>query len=130
MHLVAQGVQFKTDAFNRIAQQGLELSAERKRRERERDLCTTAFLFTQPDGRVSCTFINGREASSPFSKTDVEYPNEDAVPSVIQDKIALLRFSDEDKFIPEVGRRVHKAFWVVLSADEMQAINAPTPTAA
>jgi hypothetical protein len=121
-HLCMQGVQFKTDAFRKIAQQGVEMAEERRRRAQARDTSVTAFVYTQPDNSVLCTFIqSGSTFATPVTKTEVKFPDEDAVPSVIQDKIALLRFADEDTFVPEVGRRVHKAFWVVLSADEAQA---------
>ena len=118
-YLVTQGVQFKTDTFRRIARQGLELDEERRRREHARDSSIVAFTFTQPDGRVSCTFIQGKDLSD--VQTVVEYPNEDAMPSVMQDKIAMLRFAGVDVFVPEVGRRLHKAFWLILSAAEAQA---------
>lgn len=123
-YLLAQGAQFKTAAFRKIAEQGMEMVEERKRRTHSRDTSTCAFLYTQPDGRVLCTFLQNASAM-PVTQTDFEYPNEDAIPLVMQDKIALLRFADADTFVPEVGRRVHKAFWVVLSADELQAVSAP-----
>jgi hypothetical protein len=126
-HLLTQGVQFKTDWFRKIAQQGMEMDEERKRRMQSRDASTIAFVRTEPDGRVSCTYVStGSTLAIPVSKTDVGFPNEDALPTVIQDKIALLRFADENTFVPEVGRRVHKAFWVVLSVDELQAACAAT----
>jgi len=122
-NLCMQGVQFKTDAFRKIAQQGMEMVEERRRRTQARDTSVTAFVHAQPDNTVHCTFIqSGSTLAIPVTKTDVKFPDEDAVPSVIQDKIALLRFADADMFVPEVGRRVHKAFWVILSADEAQAV--------
>jgi DNA-directed RNA polymerase specialized sigma24 family protein len=112
----AQGVQFKTSVFRSLAEKGIELRRESVRRARERDSMVTFFVYIQPDGRVSCT-VNA--VNQPGLVSSLEYANEQEMPEVMQDRMAVLRFTDSAVFLPEVGKRVKGGFWLLLNAAEV-----------
>jgi hypothetical protein len=99
--LVSVGVQFRTDKFRKLAEEGLPAYLEKQAR-RKADKPATHVIFN-PDESVAVT--DDREAHT--------YDSFDMVPQAIQQQVSLLRMVEADQYLPEVGIKFdNNVFWV------------------
>jgi hypothetical protein len=99
--LVSVGVQFRTDKFRKLAEEGLPAYLEKQAR-RKADKPATHVIFN-PDESVAVTDKDGATTYDSF----------DMVPQAIQQQVSLLRMMEADQYLPEVGIRFDKnVFWV------------------
>jgi hypothetical protein len=118
MYLQSMGVQFKTNEFREMATQGLELYGEAQRRRNANLIMINVFI--QPDGSV----LVGWPHSSSAPMGSVTYENMDSAPEIIQQKIAMLKMCEQNKFVPELGRMTTtEKYWLVVSPDEFNFSN-------
>ncbi len=108
MYLKSIGVEFHTDKFRKIAEEGVELYDEAMRRAAIPFSGTHVFL--QPDDSVLVT----RMVDGDFDDAGATlYERFDEVPEDIRQQVAMLRMVDGKQFIPEVGSRMNeREFWV------------------
>jgi hypothetical protein len=115
-HLHQQGVQFRTPQFAKMVSEGLPLFAEYKSREATNTRSTIVHVCVTPEERVLLTW-EGRQTKTPMQRVYADY---DALPDSAASKVALLRFSEQQTFIPEVGRRMSDTqFWLILTDEEV-----------
>lgn len=118
MHLQSVGVIFRSDKFRRIATDGLDKMAEANRRKAVKQV--PLFVYIQPDNSILA--VTNRADDKPDDTTT--YPTFDAAPACIQQQIAMLRLTDGQTFIPEVGRRVaDDVFHVLVNPDDLNTQN-------
>jgi hypothetical protein len=99
--LVSVGVQFRTDKFRKLAEEGLPAYLEKQAR-RKADKPATHVIIN-PDDSVVVTDKYGATTYDSF----------DMVPQDIQQQVSLLRMMEADQYLPEVGIRFDKnVFWV------------------
>ena len=99
--LVSVGVQFRTDKFRKLAEEGLPAYLEKQAR-RNADKPATHVIFN-PDESVAVTDKDGATTYDSF----------DMVPQAIQQQVSLLRMMEADQYLPEVGIRFDKnVFWI------------------
>lgn len=108
MHLKTAGVEFHTDKFRQLANEGLDLYNEAKRRKSLP--VETKHVFFNPDDSI--------EVSKPYDPKipnfGESYPVFDSLPDSMQQAIAMLRMVDDGVFVPEVGQRIsNREFWVL-----------------
>lgn len=107
MYLQSVGVQFRSQKFQDVATQGLELYAEAQRRSNT--VNRNAHVFFQPDGAVLVT----APRESGFVGVELQFDSLDQVPEAIQQQVAMLRMCERGQYIPEVGRMNNdREFWV------------------
>ena len=120
-HLHQQGVQFRTPQFAKLVSEGLPLFAEYKSRDAANARSTTVQVCATPEERVLVTW-EGRQTKTPMQRVYADY---DALPDSVASKVALLRFSEQQTFIPEVGRRMSDTqFWLILTDEEIEPVGA------
>jgi hypothetical protein len=113
------GVEFHTDIFRKIAEQGLEHYYEAQRRKTIKS-CKTHVLI-QPDNSVVVTTL----IDAALQSGAVTYENMDTVPMPIQQAVAMLRMVENKIFIPEAGLRMSdNQFWVEVNPNEFNSSNA------
>ena len=118
MHLQSMGVQFKTNEFREVASQGLEFYGESQRRMIANLRMVNVFI--QPDGSV----LIGWPQSSGSPMGSVTYENMDSAPEIIQQKVAMLKICEQNKFVPELGRMTSpEKYWLMVSPDEFNFSN-------
>jgi hypothetical protein len=99
--LVSVGVQFRTDKFRKLAEEGLPAYLEKQAR-RNADKPATHVIFN-PDDSVAVTDKDGATTYDSF----------DMVPQAIQQQVSLLRMMEADQYLPEVGIKFDKnVFWI------------------
>lgn len=118
LHLKTLGVQFRSDKFKRVAEQAEELRTEIKRRKHFKDTVLDLYVYEQPDGIVSVTYLGDSRAKVYKGARSWSYENMEAVPEVIRQQLALLKLSEEDNYIPEVGKRDQNGYWIHVTPDK------------
>lgn len=115
-HLVAAGVSFCTPTFQQLATAMIPLTNEVMRRKVLHQSAYTVMLLVEPDGPVTVGVKELGKASFTFMDA---YESCEALPAALQDKLALLRFTAQNVYVPEVGERLRDdMFWLFLSAQE------------
>ena len=118
MFLKSIGVEFHTDKFRKIAEDGTELYAEAMRRSAKP--FSGIHVFIQPDESVVVTQMPGGTAE-PGAKL---YERFEEVPEAIQQQVAMLRMMDSKAFVPEVGSRMNnREFWVEVEPNKNNSSN-------
>jgi hypothetical protein len=118
IRLKMAGVQFHTEKFQRVAEEGLEHYYESKRRASIKS-CKTHVLV-QPDSSVVITTLpNGAVETG-----NATYENMETVPVAIQQAVAMLRMVEANTFVPETGMKVSdNRFWVEVNPEEFNYSN-------
>lgn len=117
MYLQSVGVQFRSDKFQQIASQGVELYTEAKQRE-SNPKCS-AHVFIQPDESVLVTVT-----SSPTGAHELQFESLDRAPEYIQQQVAMLRLCERGQYIPEVGKaNTERDFWVHVNPNDLNSQN-------
>jgi len=107
MYLQSVGVQFRSQKFQDVATQGLELYAEAQRRSAV-PACNV-HVFFQPDGAVLVSTPKGVM----YPNNELQFDSIEQAPEEIQQQVAMLRMCERGQYIPEVGRmNSGKDFWV------------------
>lgn len=118
LHLKTLGVQFRSDKFKRVAEQAEELRTEIKRRKHFKDTVLNLYVYEQPDGLVSVTFLGETKDKVYRGTQSWTYENIDATPEVIRQQLALLKLSEVNNYIPEVGKRDQNGYWIHVTPDK------------
>lgn len=119
LYLQSVGVQFRSEKFQQVATQGLDLYAESKRRLGT--VRRSVHVFMQPDGSALVTA--SRENGFPAVMSHFE--TLEGAPEAIQQQVAMLRLCERGQYIPEVGRMVtDREFWVLVSPSDLNIQNA------
>lgn len=118
LHLKTLGVQFRSDKFKRVAEQAEELRTEIKRRKHFKDTVLNLYVYEQPDGLVSVTFLGETKGKVYRGTQSWTYENIDATPEVIRQQLALLKLSEVNNYIPEVGKRDQNGYWIHVTPDK------------
>lgn len=117
MYLQSVGVQFRSDKFQQIASQGVELYTEAK--QRENNPKCNAHVFIQPDESVLVTVT-----SSPTGAHELQFESLDRAPEYIQQQVAMLRLCERGQYIPEVGKaNTERDFWVHVNPNDLNSQN-------
>jgi hypothetical protein len=99
--LLSVGVQFRTDKFRKLAEQGLPAYLEKQARNKA-DRPRTHVIINSDD---SIVVTDDKEATA--------YDSFDMVPQAIQQQVSLLRMMEADQYLPEVGIRFDSnVFWI------------------
>lgn len=99
--LLSVGVQFRTNKFRELAEQGLP--AFREKQARSKAAKPETHVIFNPDESVVVTDNAGAATYDSF----------DMVPQAIQQQVSLLRMMEADQYLPEVGIRFDtNVFWV------------------
>jgi len=107
-HLVALGVEFKTDEFRNLVNEGLALYAESKRvAEVKTDHNYVHFM---PDGRV----MLGLRTNHTTAETK-ELAPEEPLPEEISNNLALLKMLGSKEFLPEIGFKKSDTEYIVFT---------------
>lgn len=118
LHLKTLGVQFRSDKFKRVAEQAEELRTEGKRRKQFVNTVLNLYVYEQPDGLVSVTFLGETKDKVYRGTQSWTYENIDATPEVIRQQLALLKLSEVNNYIPEVGKRDQNGYWIHVTPDK------------
>lgn len=98
-NLLSQGVVFKTEAFKQAVASIHVWKEYQERRNRPAKMQCVMYAL----GKVNVSY--GDEAR--------EYPNDEALPEDVRQKIGLLKLMDNNKLIPEVGYKFDtNTFWI------------------
>ena len=117
MYLQSVGVQFRSDKFQQIASQGVELYTEAK--QRENNPKCNAHVFIQPDESILVTVT-----SSPTGAHELQFESLDRAPEYIQQQVAMLRLCERGQYIPEVGKaNTERDFWVHVNPNDLSIQN-------
>lgn len=117
MYLQSVGVQFRSDKFQQIASQGVELYTEAK--QRETNPKCNAHVFIQPDESILVTVTN-----SPTGTHLLQFESLDRAPEYIQQQVAMLRLCERGHYIPEVGKmNADRDFWVHVNPNDLNSQN-------
>lgn len=107
MYLQSVGVQFRSEKFQQVASQGLELYTEAK--SRWDNMKRHVHVFIQPDGMVLVT----APAMSGFPTVELQFESLERMPDDIQQQVAMMRMCERGQYVPEVGRmNTDRDFWV------------------
>lgn len=102
-HLISLGVEFKTDEFRNIMNEGLALYEEQQRIASVK--MDHNYVYFMPDGRV---MVN--------QKDDIkELMPEQPLPQAISDNLALLKMLGNKEFLPEIGYKRSDKEYVVFT---------------
>lgn len=119
MYLKSIGVEFHTDKFRKVAEEGVNLYAESKRRQSKP--FSDVHVFFNPDESVMVSSLSDGAMDLGTST----YETFDEVPPAIQQQVAMLRLMEPNTFIPEVGMRTsERDFWVELEPNKNNSSNA------
>ena len=102
-HLVSLGVEFKTDAFRAIVNEGLALYEEQQRIASVK--MAHNYVYFMPDGRV---LVNQKDDTK-------ELMPEQPLPQAISDNLALLKMLGDKEFLPEIGYKCSDKEYVVFT---------------
>lgn len=102
-HLMSLGVEFKTDAFRAIVNEGLALYEEQQRIASVK--MAHNYVYFMPDGRV---LVNQKDDTK-------ELMPEQPLPQAISDNLALLKMLGNREFLPEIGYKCSDKEYVVFT---------------
>jgi hypothetical protein len=102
-HLMSLGVEFKTDAFRTIVNEGLALYEEQQRVAAVK--MNHNYVYFMPDGRVLVNHGSDTKEITP----------EQSLPQAISDNLALLKMLGDKEFLPEIGYRRSDKEYVVFT---------------
>lgn len=118
MYLQSVGVQFRSEKFQRVITEGVELYREAKRRQAIVNV--TMHVYIQPDASVLVT-VDHNEHIGAGAWT---YPTMEQAPPCVQQQVAMLRICEGQSHLPEVGRMVNdNRFWVHVNPNDFKATN-------
>lgn len=118
MYLQSVGVQFRSEKFQQVATQGLELYAEAKRRMNTPK--RNVHVFIQPDGSVLVLAPKG----DGYPGVELQYESLEKAPEFIQQQIAMLRLCERGQYIPEVGKMGNdNDYWVHVNPSDLNIQN-------
>lgn len=104
---IAIGTVFFTEKFKRLADEGVALMAEMRRRESLPENRT--MVFFNPDNSVLVS-TDGVKGEGTISNT---YMSADDLPVAIQSEVSMMRMMEPGTFVPEVGYRTDaNTFWI------------------
>lgn len=107
------GIRAQTEKFQKAMDEGVEKYEEARKAEAvdERSL---AHVFINPDDSVELRLLNEGEA---YATKDIcsHYASVDEMPYELSSKIAMLRMTEAETFVPYVGTKVDdRTFWLCL----------------
>lgn len=118
MYLKSIGVEFHTEKFRKVAEEGVEAFAEHRRRQNTPFSDVHVFFNPDESVMVSCMTEGALDAGTST------YERFDEVPPAIQQQVAMLRLMDAKTFIPEVGMRMtDREFWVQVEPNKNNSSN-------
>jgi len=118
-YLYQMGVTFSTPQFTKLASEGLPLFAEFKAREASVAKSTSMQVCVMPGEQMLLTWVD-RKTVKPLQQTYASY---DDLPDAIASKLAMVRFTDINSFVPEVGRKMSETqFWLILTDEEVAQV--------
>lgn len=118
MYLKSRGVEFHTDKFRRVAEEGVELYAESARRNSKP--FSDVHVFFNPDESVMVSSLSDGAMDLGTST----YETFEEVPPAIQQQVAMLRLMEPNTFVPEVGMRTsERDFWVEIEPNKNNSSN-------
>ena len=118
MYLKSVGVQFRSQKFQDVATQGLELYAEAKRRLHAPK--QHAHVFIQPDGAV---LVTAKDIPN-FKGFELQFESFEQMPEAIQQQVAMLRMCERGQYVTEVGRMNSDTdFWVHVNPSDLNIQN-------
>lgn len=118
LYLKSLGVEFRSEKFKRVAEQAEELRMEGKRREQFSADVLNLYVYEQPDGLVSVTYLGNTRGKTYKGVQSWSYENIDMVPEVIRQQLALLKLSEVNNYIPEIGKRDPHGYWIHVTPDK------------
>lgn len=119
MYLKSIGVEFHTEKFRKVAEEGVEQYAEWNRRKSKP--FSDVHVFLNPDESVMVSVLS----ESAIDLGTTTYERFEEAPPAIQQQVAMLRLMEPNTFVPEVGMRVtDREFWVELEPNKNNSSNA------
>lgn len=118
-YLYQMGVTFSTPQFTKLVREGLPLFAEFKAREASAAKSTNVQVCVMPGEQVLLTWVD-RKTNKPLQQAYADYND---LPDAIASKLAMVRFTDINSFVPEVGRKMSETqFWLILTDEEIAQV--------
>jgi hypothetical protein len=99
--LLAAGAMLATEPFRKFAAEGVGLYAERERRNRVDNRYTS--LCINPDNTIDICAPNGEA---------YRFGSVAELPPALSERLALLRMTEGETFVPEVGMKYGGIFWI------------------
>lgn len=128
MYLKSLGVSFRSEKFQRVANQAGELEAEYRRRQKVFSNTINLYVYEQPDAVVTVVFFGDTKSVKYKKAHHWVYENMESVPEAIRQQVALLKLSEADTYVPEVGKRdTQNAYWVHVPEDQFTLPQPLTP---
>lgn len=106
------GIRAQTDKFQKAMDEGIDLYDDARKADKvgERDL---AHAFINPDDSIELRLMHDEDYTAKNIRT--RYTSVDEMPYELSSKIAMLRMTEAETFVPYVGTKVDdRTFWLCL----------------